>query len=143
VNEVKAAIMSTASDSSSKILGYDPLGAGSGVVQAQLATTTAAIAVTRDKLDTLSFDNVALGGPYWAVRSFTIENKSSGSITYRLSAAFIGSSAGAKVSVSPAKVTVPGHQSRDVTARLSISATAVKALPFADTFSGLGSPAPS
>ena len=140
VNEVKAAIMSTASDSSSKILGYDPLGAGSGVVQAQLATTTAAIAVTRDKLDTLSFDNVALGGPYWAVRSFTIENKSSGSITYRLSAAFIGSSAGAKVSVSPAKVTVPGHQSRDVTARLSISATAVKALPFADTFSGLGVP---
>ncbi len=66
VNEVKAAIMSTADDSSAKILGYDPLGAGSGVVQAQLATTTAAVALTRDKLDTLSFDNVALGGPYSA-----------------------------------------------------------------------------
>jgi minor extracellular serine protease Vpr len=138
VNEVKAAIMSTADESSAKILGYDPVGAGSGVAQAQLATTTAAIALTRDKLDTLSFNNVALGGSYAAVRNFTIENKSSHPITYRLSAAFIGSSAGVKVSVSPTKVTVPAHQSRDVTARLAISAASVKALPFADTFAGVG-----
>jgi len=138
VNEVKAAIMSTADESSAKILGYDPVGAGSGVAQAQLATTTAAIALTRDKLDTLSFNNVALGGSWWAVRNFTIENKSSRPITYNLSAAFIGSSAGAKVSVSPSKVTVPAHQSRDVIAKLSMSASAVKALPFADTFAGVG-----
>jgi subtilisin family serine protease len=138
VNEVKAAIMSTADDSSAKILGYDPVGAGSGVVQAQLATTTAAIALTRDKLDTLSFDNVALGGPYSATRSFTIENKSSSSITYKLSAAFIGSPAGAHVSVSPSKITVPAHQSRDVATRLTLSASAVAALPAADTFAGMG-----
>jgi hypothetical protein len=138
VNEVKAAIMSTADDSSTKILGYDPLGAGSGVVQAQRATTTAAIALTRDKLDTLSFDNVALSGPYSATRSFTIQNKSSGSITYKLSAAFIGSPAGAHVSVSPSKITVPAHQSRDVATRLTLSASAVAALPTADTFAGVG-----
>ncbi len=138
VNEVKAAIMSTADDSSTKILGYDPVGAGSGVVQAQLATTTAAIALTRDKLDTLSFDNVALSGPYSATRSFTIENKSSSSITYKLSAAFIGSPAGAHVSVSPSKITVPAHQSRDVATRLTLSASAVAALPAADTFAGMG-----
>lgn len=138
VNEVKAAIMSTADDSSTKILGYDPLGAGSGVVQAQLATTTAAIALTRNKLDTLSFDNVALGGSYSATRSFTIENKSSSSITYKLSAAFIGSPAGAHVSVSPSKITVPAHQSRDVATRLTLSASAVAALPPADTFAGVG-----
>ena len=138
VNEVKAAIMSTADDSSAKILGYNPVGAGSGVAQAQLAATTVALALTRNKLDTLSFDNVALGGSYWAVRSFTIENKSSGPITYNLSAAFVGSSAGTKVSVSPAKVTVPAHQSRDVIAKLTISAAAVRALPFADTFAGMG-----
>jgi hypothetical protein len=138
VNEVKAAIMSTADNSSAKILGYAPVGAGSGVAQAQLATTTAAIALTRDKLDTLSFDNVALGGSYWAVRSFTIENKSASPINYNLSAAFVGSSAGVKVSVFPAKVTVPAHQSRDVIAKLTISAAAVKALPFADTFAGMG-----
>ena len=138
VNEVKAAIMSTADESSAKILGYDPRGAGSGVAQAQLATTTAAIALTRDKLDTLSFNNVALGGSWWAVRNFTIENKSSAPITYNLSAAFIGSAAGAKVTVFPAKVTVPAHQSRDVTAKLTLPASAVKALPFADTFGGVG-----
>jgi subtilisin family serine protease len=138
VNEVKAAIMSTANDSSAKILGYDPTGAGAGVVQAQLATTTAAIALTRDKLDTLSFNNVALGGSYWDTRSFTIENKSSGSITYNLSAAFVGSSSGAHISVFPRRVTVPARQSRNVVATLSISAAAVKALPFADTFSGMG-----
>jgi subtilisin family serine protease len=138
VNEVKAAIMSTADDSSAKILGYDPVGAGSGVAQAQLATTTAAIALTRDKLDSLSFDNVALGGAYSAVKSFTIENKSNAPITYNLSAAFVGSAAGSKLSVFPTKVTVPGHQSRDVIARLSLPASAVKALPFADTFGGVG-----
>jgi minor extracellular serine protease Vpr len=138
VNEVKAAIMSTADDSSAKILGYNPVGAGSGVVQAQLATTTAAIALTQDKLDSLSFDNVALGGPYAAVRTFTIENKSSSPITYNLSAAFIGSPAGAKVSVFPSKVTVPAHQFRIVATTLSMTAAAVKALPFADTFAGVG-----
>ncbi|MGD0019228.1 MAG: S8 family serine peptidase [Candidatus Limnocylindrales bacterium] len=138
VNEVKAAIMSTADDSSAKILGYNPVGAGSGVAQAQLATTTAAIALTRDKLDSLSFDNVALGGSYWAVRSFTIENKGASPITYKLSAAFVGSSAGVKISVSPSKVIVPAHQSREIIAKLTISAAAVKALPFADTFAGMG-----
>ena len=137
VNEVKAAIMSTSDTSSAKIVGYDPVGAGSGVAQAQLATTTAAIALTRDKLDTLSFDYVPLAGSYAATRAFVIENKGATSITYKLSAGFVGSAAGAKVSVFPGVVTVPAHQSRDVTARLTMSAAAVKALPFADT-SALG-----
>ena len=137
VNEVKAAILSTA-DTSAGIAGYDPLGAGSGLVQAQRATTTTAIAITHDRLDTLSFGYAAISGSYSATRSFTIENKGSKSITYNLSAAFTGSAAGARVSVSPSRVTVPAHGSRDVTARLSLSVAAVKALPFADTFAGMG-----
>jgi len=76
--------------------------------QAQLATTTAAIALTRDKLDTLSFDYVALNGSYSAVRDFVIENKSSSTITYKLSAAFVGSSAGAQASVFPGLGVVAG-----------------------------------
>jgi minor extracellular serine protease Vpr len=137
VNEVKAAILSTA-DTSADIVGYDPIGAGSGLVQAQRATTTAAIALTKDKLDTLSFGYAAISRSYAASKSFTIENKSSKAITYKLSAGFIGSAAGARVSVSPSKVTVPAHGSRNVTARLSMSTAAVKALPFADTFAGMG-----
>lgn len=138
VNEVKGAIMSTSDDSSAKIIGYDPVGAGSGVAQAQLATTTSAIALTRDHLDTLSFLYQTLGGSYRDVESFTIVNKGSAAITYNLAAAFVGSSAGATVGVFPSKVTVPGYQSRDVAAVLSISASAVAALPTADTFSGVG-----
>jgi minor extracellular serine protease Vpr len=137
VNEVKGAILSTA-DTSAGIAGYEPIGAGSGLVQAQRATSTAAIALTWDRLDTLSFAYVPISRSYSASRSFTIENKGSRPITYKLSAGFIGSSAGARVSVSPSRVMVPAHGSRNVTARLSLSASAVKALPFADTFAGMG-----
>ena len=132
VNEVKAAIMSTADDTSARIIGYDPLGAGSGVAQAQRATTTAAIALTSDHLDSLAFGYQPLGGSYSGTRSFIIENKSFRPITYNLAASFIGSSSGAKVKVSPSKITVPGHQSANVTVTLSLSAAAVAALPTVD-----------
>jgi minor extracellular serine protease Vpr len=137
VNEVKAAIVSTADLSSATILGYDPLGAGSGVVQAQKATTTAAVALTRDRLDTLSFDYQPLSGSYVGLKSFTISNKSSAPITYNLAAGFVGGSLGASVSVIPSKITVPANQWRDVTVKLSLSAAAVRALPSVDTFAGI------
>jgi minor extracellular serine protease Vpr len=137
VNEVKAALMSTA-DTSVNIVGYDPRGAGSGLVQAQRATTTRAIALTADRLDTLSFSYAPATRSWAATRSFVIENKGSSPITYKLSAAFIGSAGGSKISVSPAKVTVLGHAARVVSVRLSLSTAAVKALPFADTFAGVG-----
>ena len=137
VNEVKAAILSTA-DTSAAISGYAPLGAGSGLVQAQRATTAAAFASTSDKLDTLSFGYAAITNSYSASKRFSIVNKSSKAVTYNLTAAFIGDASGARVSVSPSKVTVPAHWSRDVTVKLSMSAAAVKALPFDDTFAGVG-----
>ena len=138
VNEVKAAIMSTASDTSATIVGYDPIGAGSGVVQAQQATTTQAIALTSDHLDSLAFGYRPLGGSFSAVKSFIIENKGFKSITYNLAASFVGGSAGAKVKVSPSRLSVPAHQSRSVAVTLSMSAAAVAALPAADTFAGVG-----
>jgi subtilisin family serine protease len=138
VNEVKAAIMSTADDSTATIVGYDPRGAGSGVVQAQRATATAAVALTRDGLDTLSFGYRALDGPYRATQSFTIENESNRAVTYKLAAAFAGDPAGASVAVSPARVSVAAHQSSDVSVTLSMPASAVAALPPADTFAGVG-----
>ncbi len=138
VNEVKAAMMSTSDASSAKILGYEPLGAGSGVVQAQRATGTVAMALTRDRLDTLFFGQVAADGHYSATKSFILENKSSASITYNVAGAFVGSASGAHLSVSPTRLTVPAHQSRDVSVALSLSAAAVKALPDADTFAGVG-----
>ena len=138
VNDVKAAILSTADASSAKIVDYDPVGAGSGVVQAQKATTTTAFALTRDHLDTLSFDYQPLGGAYSAVKSFTINNKGNKAITYNLAASFVGSASGARISVVPSKITVPAHQWRDVSVRISLSASAVAALPTADTFGGVG-----
>jgi hypothetical protein len=138
VNDVKAAIMSTADDTSAKIVGYDPLGAGSGVAQAQRATTTAALALTNDHLDSLAFGYRPLDGAFSDVESFTIVNKGSKPITYNLAASFIGGKAGAKVKVDPSKVTVPAHQWRDVDVTLSLSASAVAALPTAETFRGMG-----
>jgi subtilisin family serine protease len=138
VNEVKAAIMSTASDTSARIIGYDPLGAGSGVVQTQLATTTSAFALTTDHLDSLAFGYRPLGGSYSATKTFNIENKSFGTIKYNLAASFVGSASGAKVKVSPSKVSVSGHGSVSVSVTLSMSASAVAALPPADTFAGMG-----
>jgi minor extracellular serine protease Vpr len=138
VDEVKAAIMSTSDDTAARIVGYDPVGAGSGVAQAQRATTTAAIALTRDHLDSLSFGYVSLDGSFSDVQSFTIENKSAKSITYDLASSFVGGSAGAKVKVAPSKITVPASQARDVAVTLSLSSSAAAALPTADTFGGVG-----
>jgi subtilisin family serine protease len=138
VNEVKAAIMSTSDVSSATIVGYDPVGAGSGVVQAQRATTTAAIALTRDRLDSLSFGYAPLDGAFLDISSFTIENKGAKSITYNLASSFVGGSAGVKVKVVPSRITVPAHQSRDVAVVLTMSSAAVAALPTVDTFGGVG-----
>jgi minor extracellular serine protease Vpr len=138
VNEVKAAIMSTADTSSATIVGYDPRGAGSGVVQAQRATSTSAVALTYDGLDNLSFGYAELTGALRSTRTFTIENKSSSSITYKLKAAFIGSSAGARVSVFPSRVTVRAHGLAVVSVTMTMTAGKVAALPDADTFSGVG-----
>jgi len=100
--------MSTADDTSAKIVGYDPLGAGSGVAQAQRATTTAALALTNDHLDSLAFGYRPLDGAFSDVESFTIVNKGSKQITYNLAAGFIGGKAGAKVKVDPSQVTGAG-----------------------------------
>jgi subtilisin family serine protease len=138
VNEVKAAIMSTSSDTSARIVGYDPSGAGSGVVQAQQATTTAAFALTSDHLDSLAFGYRQVGGYFSSTKSFIIANKGSTAITYNLAASFIGSASGAKVKVSPSKVSVPANQWRSVDVTLSMTAAKVAALPAADTFTGVG-----
>ena len=138
VNEVKASIMSTADISSAHILDYQPAAAGSGVARADRAVTTAAIALTRNHLDSLSFGYKALSRAYRATQSFVIENKSSAAITYRLTSAFDGDSAGAHLSVSPAQVTVAPHAVREVFATLTMSAAAVKDLPTDDTLGGLG-----
>jgi subtilisin family serine protease len=138
VNEIKAAIMSSADNTPAGIVGYNPVGAGSGVARAQRATTTVAIALTRDHLDSLSFGYRALSGAYRATKSFTIENKGNAPITYKLSAVFTGDPSGARISVSPARVTVAAHAARDVSATLTMSAAAVAALPTVDTMTGLG-----
>ena len=137
-NAVKAAIMSTASTAGAKIIGYDPLGAGSGVAQAQLATTTSAFALTSDHLDSLAFGYRPLGGALSSVKTFSIQNTGWKAITYKLSAGFVGGASGAKVKLSASQVTVPGFSSREVKVTLSLSATAVAALPTVDTFGGVG-----
>ncbi|MFG1702610.1 S8 family serine peptidase [Nonomuraea sp. M3C6] len=130
--QIKAAIVSTA-DATSKIQGYTARVAGSGVVATRQAVGASVIGETRDGTTSLSYGLKSLTGAYKQSETFTIRNTGRTPVTYDLAAAFTGQSYGAKVSVSPATVTVGRESSRDVQVTLSLSAQAVAALPAAET----------
>ncbi len=125
---VKAAIVNTADASSSKILGYTPERAGSGVVQAQRAVATRTVATTSDKTASLNFGYEQLGGSYSEIKTITISNSSDRAVTYRLAAS------SRLVTISPSTVRVAAHGSARVVVRASLSRAQVAALPTADRF---------
>lgn len=130
--DVKAALMGTALTGSGKFAAgqYDVRLAGAGVVNALRATRSVAFARTVSGGGaSLSFGYSQLSGAYSAVRSFRLVNRSGRAITYKLSVAFNGSARGAALKVSPSTVTVAAHSSRQIDARLSISAAAAARLP--------------
>ncbi|GAA3222499.1 S8 family serine peptidase [Nonomuraea helvata] len=130
--QIKAAIVSTA-DATSKIKNYTARVAGSGVVAARQAVGASVISEAKDGSPNLSFGLKELTGPYRQSESLTLHNKGKTPVTYDLAAAFTGQPYGAKVSVSPATVTVGRESSRTVQVTLSLSAQAVAALPTAET----------
>ena len=149
VDRIKAAIMNTASVSSSTILGYSDLdtsgiplvgvrAAGSGVIDAARAVSTIGLATTSDHLDSLAFGYRALSGSFSEAKTFTLTNTGSSAITYDLAASYIGDRWGVTVTVSPKSVTVAGGGHATVTATLKISAASVADLDDADIFGGAG-----
>ncbi|HEY6068016.1 MAG TPA: S8 family serine peptidase [Gaiellaceae bacterium] len=130
--QIKAALINTAEAGSSKIKGYNPRLAGSGVIQAQRAIDTVGLATTTGGLGTLSYGDEALSAAYSEELPITLWNLSGSAISYDLATAFTGNPLGATMSLSPSSVTVPAHRRVTVGATLQISAAGVAALPGAE-----------
>jgi minor extracellular serine protease Vpr len=134
--QVKAALMNTAQASGSRLVaagaGADPRGAGAGVLQVARAVTARAYATTGPGQASLSFGYREISGAYSDTKSIRIRNTSRSAVTYRLAASFAGPSRGARITVSPSRVTVPGGATRVVKVTLSLSEGAARALPAID-----------
>ena len=126
--KVKAALSNTADASSARIAGYDPLRAGSGVIQVDRAVATLAVATTSDRTASLSFGYEQMDGPYGETKTITITNSGSQDVWYKLTAS------SPLVSFAPSKVKVRGHHSESVRVRAFLTRSAVAALPSADQF---------
>jgi hypothetical protein len=128
---IKAAIVSTAN--ASKLQGYAPRTAGSGVVDARQAAGTSVVASTAGDGGNLSFGFDSLSGAYRESKTVTFHNTGNTPVTYDLAAAFNGPALGATVAVSPKSVILPARSSRTASVTLSLSKAAVAALPSVDT----------
>ncbi|MHB8890576.1 MAG: S8 family serine peptidase [Candidatus Limnocylindrales bacterium] len=126
--KVKAALANTASASSAAIAGYDPLRAGSGVIQVDRAVATLGLATTSDRTASLSFGYEQIDGSYGETKTITISNTGSRDVWYTLTAS------SPLVTISPSRVKVDGRRSATVRVRASLSKAAVAALPSADQF---------
>jgi len=126
--KVKAALANTADASSAKIDGYDPLRAGSGVIQVDRAVATLAVATTSDRTASLNFGYEQMDGSYSESKTIKITNSGSRDVWYRVTAS------SPLVSIYPSKVKVRGHDSVSVRVRASLSRSTVAGLPTADQF---------
>ena len=127
---VKAAIVNTADPDG--VGEYEPLLAGSGEVQPRKAVDTVGLATLAGGTSTLSFGYEPHGNSYRETKEVKLTNTGDRSITYDLSAGFVGPDQGASFSFSPSHVRVRAHSSRTVKVTISLSKAALAALPGAD-----------
>ncbi|MFI5100550.1 MAG: S8 family serine peptidase [Actinomycetes bacterium] len=125
--QVKAALMNTAS--SAAIAGYDPRVDGAGLVQPRKAVDTLALATTGGGTASLSFGALALTGPLRASRAIHLSNLSAQPVTYRLAASVTGAALGFDVTIVPSRLTVAPHATSGITVTVTLSSSAVAALP--------------
>jgi minor extracellular serine protease Vpr len=119
-DQVKAALVNTAD--ASQIVGYNGRVNGSGLVQADAAADTNAVATTADGLDSLSFGYAeSASGDWTAIRTFTVTNYGSSAISYNLSKT---TPSGTTLTATPGSFTVAGSGgTQDVTVTLTIPAS--------------------
>jgi len=132
--QVKAAIVNTAS-ASGLIDGYDPLIAGSGVVQPRLAVDTVGLAMLPGGVSSLAYGYEAHGTAWSETKRITLTNTGTHRITYDLSSVFVDGSQGARIDIWPKKATVEPGRRESVDVRIGLSASALAALPAQDAFS--------
>jgi subtilisin family serine protease len=125
--QVKAALMNTASPAA--LAGYDPRIDGAGLVQPRRAVDTLVLATTGAGTASLSFGAPALTGPLSASQPIHLANMGGHPVTYQLTASVTGAALGVHVTLRPARVTVAPNGTTSVTVVLSLTASAVAALP--------------
>jgi subtilisin family serine protease len=132
--QVKAAIQNTAS--ATAIRAYDPRVDGAGLVQPARAVTSVALATAGTDVASLSFGQPELSGAFSGSGTIRIQNTGDATLTYGLASRFTGPRFGARMTISPATVTVNPGQTASVRVTLSLDAAAVAALPPADSPGG-------
>ncbi len=106
--EIKGALMATAT--ASRVLDYDTVRGGTGMVAAAAAVASVATITTSDGLDNLSFGIAHISTTLDSTRPFTIENWSGQAIVYDLSTAHVidlGLGAALSITFDHSTVTVP------------------------------------
>lgn len=127
--QIKAAIQNTAS--ASDVKSYDPRIDGAGLVQPALAVASVALATAGPDVASLSFGQPALSGAFAGTGSIRIQNTGTTALTYGLASRFTGPRLGARITISPAIVTVKAGQTATVRVTLTLDAAAAAALPAA------------
>lgn len=137
--QVKAALMNTADPTAARIRGINQRVAGTGVVDAVRAVSTAVVATTADGTNALSFGYRPARAGLSPSKTFTITNHGATAATYDLAAEFNGgpgADRGAVVDIQPPVVTVAPGASVEVAVTLSMSAATVAKLPGASQPAG-------
>lgn len=122
--EQRAAIINTATISSTKVKNYQVSRGGAGVVSAISAVRTQAIATTEDDATALSFGFNELTGDYTKTTKFHVTNHGTGPLTFNTSFVKDGGRPH-MVDVSPATVTVGPDDEAKVSVTLSVKAADV------------------
>ena len=136
---VKAAITNTADASPARLKNPNSRVAGTGVVDGARAVGALVMATTADGTNGLSFGYRPAKGAITASHAFSIENHSPQSVTYDLASSFNGgrgADRGARVDVTPARVTVAAGDTAEVKVTLAMDASAVAKLPGASQPAG-------
>jgi subtilisin family serine protease len=124
VGEVRAAIVNTATTSSSVVAGYSASRGGAGLIQPAAAVATSATVTTDDEATSLSFGYNELTRDYTRSLHFQVTNHARTSVTFNTS---VVGAAGSPhtLTVSAPSITLGPGDSENLTARLAVPAGTV------------------
>ncbi len=134
--QIKAALMTTATADAADVIGYDPTRLGAGLVQPRRAIDTKVLATTEGGLGSLSFGYQPIKNDFKETKTIQLTNTGSAAVTYDLAASPFGDSLGADISIRPSSATVEPGRTEKVKVTMTLSRDAVAALPPAEASDG-------
>ncbi len=131
--QIKAAMMTTAT---ADVVDYDPTRLGAGLVQPRRAIDTKVLATTEGGLGSLSYKYQPIKNDFKETKTIQLSNTGSAAVTYDLAASPFGDSLGTDISIRPSSVTVKPGKTEKVKVTMTLSPSAVAALPSAEASDG-------